>query len=57
MDILNPIINAIEKQAKTKVSNKKQRKWREIEQLKEQFQLEKELRIGNDSLEYLLEDF
>ncbi len=56
MSILNPIINAIENQAKTKVSNKK-RKWREIEQLKEKFQLEKELRIANDSLEYLLEDF
>ena len=57
MDNLNPINDSIEKQSKSKVTSNKKRKWREIEQLKEQFQLAKELRIYEDSLEYMLEDF
>jgi len=57
MDNLNPIIDSIEKQSKSKVTSNKKRKWREIEQLKEQFQLAKELRVYEDSLEYMLEDF
>lgn len=57
MGDLNPIIDSIEKQSKSKVTSNKKRKWREIEQLKEQFQLAKELRIYENSLEYMLEDF
>ncbi len=57
MDNLNPINDSIEKQSKSKVTSNKKRKWREIEQLKDQFQLAKELRIYEDSLEYMLEDF
>lgn len=41
---------------KAKAANKK-RKWREIEQLKEKFQLEKDLKIYEDSLEYMLDEF
>jgi uncharacterized protein DUF3545 len=52
MDNPNPA-----KQSKSKVTSNKKRKWREIEQLKEQFQLAKELRIYENSLEYMLEDF
>jgi len=55
MDKVNSVLNPVETQ-KTKTTNKK-RKWREIEQLKEKFQLEKELRIYDDSMEYLLEEF
>jgi len=55
MDNLSPVNDSIEKQSK--VTSNKKRKWREIEQLKEQFQLAKELRIYEDSLEYMLEDF
>ena len=43
-------------QPKSKTSNKK-RKWREIEQLKEKFQLERDLKVYEDSLEYMLEEF
>jgi len=57
MDDSNPIIDSIEKQSKSKVTSNKKRKWREIEQLKEKFQLAKELRIYENSLEYMLEDF
>ncbi|MBL4911493.1 MAG: DUF3545 family protein [Alteromonadaceae bacterium] len=57
MDNLNPVNDSIEKQSKSKVTSNKKRKWREIEQLKEQFQLAKELRIYENSLEYMLEDF
>lgn len=38
-------------------SNNKKRKWREIEQLKDKFQLERELKVFEDSLEYMLEEF
>lgn len=38
-------------------SNNKKRKWREIERLKDKFQLERELKIFEDSLEYMLEEF
>lgn len=43
-------------QPKSKSSNKK-RKWREIEQLKEKFQLERDLKVYEDSLEHMLEEF
>lgn len=55
MDNIKQVLESIE-QPKTKNSSKK-RKWREIEQLKEKFQLEKELRAYEDSLEYMLDDF
>lgn len=35
----------------------KNRKWREIESIKDKVQLEKDLRVFEDSLEYMLEDF
>lgn len=40
-----------------KASVNKKRKWREIEQLKEKFQLEKELKVYENSLEYMLDEF
>ncbi|MDP7593785.1 MAG: DUF3545 family protein [Litorilituus sp.] len=57
MDHLNQVLQAISQPAKAKTTPNKKRKWREIEQLKDQFQLEKELRIYEDSLEYMLDDF
>ncbi len=56
MDKLQDVMTPPSKQAKSGGSNKK-RKWREIEQLKDQFQLEKDLKVFEDSLEYMLEDF
>lgn len=43
-------------QVKSKTTNSK-RKWREIEQLKEQYQLERDLKLFDDSLEYMLDEF
>ncbi len=38
-------------------STAKKYKWREIESIKDKFQLEKDLRAFEGSLEHLLEDF
>ncbi|WP_448247301.1 DUF3545 family protein [Thalassotalea agariperforans] len=55
MDNITEALNSFE-QPKSKTSNKK-RKWREIEQLKEKFQLERDLKVYEDSLEYMLDEF
>lgn len=57
MDKLQEVLASFEKQPKSKVSTNKKRKWREIEQLKEKYQLEKELKVYEDSLEYMLDEF
>lgn len=55
---MDKLTNALANKSKEpKASSTKKRKWREIEQLKEKFQLEKELRIYEDSLEYMLDEF
>ena len=55
MDNIKKALNSAE-QPKTRASNKKG-KWREIEQLKEKFQLERDLKVYEDSLEYMLDEF
>jgi len=57
MDSLNQVIGSISQPAKGKPASSKKRKWREIEELRDKFQLEKELKIYEVSLEYMLEDF
>jgi len=57
MDKLNQVLGAISQPAKGKTTSGKKRKWREIEQLRDKFQLEKELKAYEDSLEYMLEEF
>lgn len=57
MTKLEDLLGSLGKQPKANVSTNKKRKWREIEQLKEKFQLEKELKAYEDSLEFMLEDF
>jgi len=57
MDNLNQVLESFNQPAKGRAPASKKRKWREIEQLREKFQLEKELRAYEDSLEYMLEDF
>jgi hypothetical protein len=57
MNKIENVLGAIEKQQKSKSTTNKKQKWREIEQLKERFQLEKELKAYEDSLEYMLEDY
>ena len=57
MKKLNQLLGSANKKAKNNVSTNKKGKWREIEQLKEKFQLEKELKAYEESLEFMLEDF
>lgn len=54
-NIIKEALNSFD-QPKTKSTNKK-RKWREIEQLKDQYQLERDLKLYDDSLEYMLDEF
>ena len=57
MDNLSQVLESFNRPAKGKSASSKKRKWREIEQLRDKFQLEKELKIYEDSLEYMLEEF
>ena len=53
---MNKLQEVMATQPKSKTSNNKKRKWREIEQLRDKFELEKELRVYENSLEYMLDD-
>ena len=57
MNKLQELVGSISKPQRSNVSNNKKRKWSEIEQLKEKFQLVRELKAFEDSLEYMLEDY
>ena len=57
MDNLNQVLESISQPAKGKTTSSKKRKWREIEQLRDKYQLEKDLKTFDDSLEYMLDEF
>jgi|GEM_PF-2164306 len=58
MDSSNQVLKSINQVTKSRATPAtKRRKWREIESIKDKFQLEKDLRAFEDSLEYMLEDF
>lgn len=57
MDNLNQVLESVSQPAKEKSATNKKSKWREIESLRDKYQLEKELKIYEDSLEYMLEEF
>ena len=57
MDNLNQVLESISQPAKGKTASSKKRKWREIEQLRDKYQLEKDLKTFDDSLEYMLDEF
>ncbi len=57
MDNLDQVLKSVSQPAKEKNTSNKKRKWREIELLRDKFQLERELKIYEDSLEYMLKDF
>lgn len=57
MDNFDQVLKSVSQPAKEKNASNKKRKWREIELLRDKFQLEKELKIYEDSLEYMLKDF
>ena len=56
MNKLEQLLDPISTKTKNNVSSNNKRKWREIEQLKEKFQLEKELKAYEDDLQFMLED-
>lgn len=57
MDNINRALDSTEQPKKTRASSNKKRKWREIELLRDKFQLEKDLKTFEGSLEYMLEEF
>jgi len=57
MDKLNQVLKSTSQVTKKRVASTTKRKWREIESIRDKFQLEKDLRMYEDSLEHLLEDF
>jgi len=54
---MNKLQEVMTTQPKSKASTNKKRKWREIEQLRDKFQLERELKGFENSLEHMLDDF
>ncbi|MBA6390383.1 DUF3545 family protein [Colwellia sp. BRX10-3] len=57
MEKFQQVLDSLGTQPKSSSSNNKKRKWREIEQLKEKFQLERELKAYDNSLESMLKEF
>ena len=57
MDKLQQVLDSFGKRQKSSGSTNKKRKWREIEQLKDKFELEKELKSYENGLEYIFDDF
>jgi len=57
MDNNNQVLKSINQVVKNRATSTKKIKWREIESIKDKFQLEKDLRAFEGSLEHLLEDF
>ena len=57
MDKINQVFNSTNQVAKKRVASTTKRKWREIESLRDKFQLEKDLRSFENSLEHMLEEF
>ncbi|KGJ89095.1 DUF3545 family protein [Colwellia psychrerythraea] len=57
MDKINQVLKSTNQVAKKRVISTTKRKWREIESIRDKFQLEKDMRMYEDSLEYMLEEF
>ncbi|MEW6993251.1 DUF3545 family protein [Colwelliaceae bacterium MEBiC 14330] len=57
MDKLNQVLESSNQVAKKRTVPTTKRKWREIESLRDKFQLEKDLRSFENSLEHMLEEF
>jgi len=57
MDKINQVLKSTNQVAKKRAASTTKRKWREIESIRDKFQLEKDMRMYEDSLEYMLEEF
>ncbi|WP_157465910.1 DUF3545 family protein [Colwellia sp. TT2012] len=56
MDKINQIFKSTTQVGKKRVASTTKKTWREIESIRDKFQLEKDLRMYEDSLEYMLEE-
>ncbi len=57
MKNIKKVLESVNQSANKQSTSSKKRKWREIESLRDKFQLEKELKVYDDSLEYMLDEF
>ena len=57
MDKINQVLKSTNQIAHKRATSTTKRKWREIESIRDKFQLEKDLRMYEDSLEHMLEEF
>ncbi len=57
MDKINQVLESKNQVTKKRAASTTRRKWREIESLRDRFQLEKDLRMYEDSLEHMLDEF
>lgn len=57
MDKINQVLESKDQVTKKRAASTTRRKWREIESLRDRFQLEKDLRMYDDSLEHMLDEF
>ncbi|GAW95906.1 MULTISPECIES: DUF3545 family protein [Colwellia] len=56
MDKINQVFSSTTQVSKKRVASTTKKTWREIESIRDKFQLEKDLRMYEDSLEYMLEE-
>ena len=57
MDKINQVLKSAGQVAKKRSTSSNKMKWREIESIRDKFQLEKDLRSFESSLEHMLEEF
>ena len=57
MDKINPALKSTNQVAQKRSVSKTKMKWREIESIRDKFQLEKDMRMYDDSLEHMLDEF
>lgn len=57
MDNTKQVFESTKQPPTSRATSTKKRKWREIELLRDKFQLEKDLRAFEDSLEHMLDEF
>ncbi len=57
MEKINQVLKSTNQVTKKRTASKTKSKWREIESIRDKFQLEKDMRMYEDSLEYMLEEF
>jgi len=57
MDKINQVLKSTSQIVHKRVTSTTKIKWREIESIRDKFQLEKDLRMYEDTLEHMLKEF